>query len=84
MDYQYVYWDLEIVGELEGTDTEDYKSLEQSLIDAGIGSEPLYLLNRAKNLRLTILHPARALFVRPAGEVSRSGRAYGRRSRTLS
>ena len=46
--YQYVYWDLEIVGDLDEAETGDIKSLEQRLVDAGIGSEPLYLLNRAK------------------------------------
>lgn len=46
--YQYAFWDLETVGELEYVDTDDGLSIQQRLVDAGVSSDALSLLNRAK------------------------------------
>ena len=64
-----MYWDLEIVGDLDEADTRDIKSLEQRLVDACIGPEPLYggTLAQAKNFRLTILLLPGRYFGRQAG-----------------
>ncbi len=48
LGYQHAFWDLEIVGEMEDADTDDVKSMEQRLVEAGVGSDTLFLLNRSK------------------------------------
>ena len=46
--YQYAFWDLEIIGELEDAGTVEAKSMQQRLLDQDLASDVLFLMNRSK------------------------------------